>query len=174
MQETGQASIGCTYCTLIAQSSFAMTDAGRARTYRQSPTSRRKDVLEAIDACPVSCMHRVSYKELVELETLRDEINEEDDVFKPKTTSYLPLHVAGMDSDRNRRSSIYHSTKAKCVQDGCRKGCYDCPTYGKGQNPAFLANRKRSDHVRAEHFIHSGELDSSCSSKKLQRRKVDL
>lgn len=52
-------------------------------------------------------MHMVSYDELKEMETSRDE-----ESFGGRT--HVPVHVAGRDSDANRKSSWYHYLKAKC------------------------------------------------------------
>jgi hypothetical protein len=50
----------------------------------------------------------VSYAELKEMETCRDE-----ESFGGRMT-HVPVHVAGRDSDANRKSSWYHYLKAKC------------------------------------------------------------
>eukprot|EP00534_Pseudo-nitzschia_fraudulenta_P003116 CAMPEP_0201136556 /NCGR_PEP_ID=MMETSP0850-20130426/54946_1 /ASSEMBLY_ACC=CAM_ASM_000622 /TAXON_ID=183588 /ORGANISM="Pseudo-nitzschia fraudulenta, Strain WWA7" /LENGTH=579 /DNA_ID=CAMNT_0047407865 /DNA_START=148 /DNA_END=1887 /DNA_ORIENTATION=+ len=159
--------IGCMQCVNIAPSSFTMVESGRARTFSQRVG---EDVEQAVDACPVSCMHRVGFQELSTFETARDGGETQDGKqFAPKSV-HIPLHVAGMDSDRNRRSSWYHSLKAKCVtsSDCPQKGCYDCPCYrNPGENPFFIAKQKKAEHVRAQHFIESGEANSF-------RKAVDL
>ena len=53
-------------------------------------------------------MHMVSYDELKEMESSRD-----SDSFGGRMT-HVPVHVAGRDSDANRKSSWYHYLKAKC------------------------------------------------------------
>jgi len=144
--------IGCMQCVNIAESSFLMMESGRARTFNQRAGV---DVEQAVDACPVSCMHRVSFQELSTFETARDEGDGSLD-----HGGHIPLHVAGMDSDHNRRSSLYHTLKAKCVtSSNCpQKGCYDCPSYrNPGENPFFIAKHKQAEHVRAQHFIQNGE-----------------
>eukprot|EP00536_Pseudo-nitzschia_multiseries_P012785 jgi/Psemu1/309415/fgenesh1_kg.508_\ len=152
--------IGCRKCVDMAPSSFSMMDSGRARTYSQRKTV---DVDFAVDSCPASCMHHVSYDELSAFETARDKA---DLTIDPKTFKQgftpIPLHVAGMDSDHNRRSSWYHTLKFKCfMSPGCpKKGCFDCPFYSKpGGNPYFIAKQKRAEHTRAQHFIETGEAD---------------
>lgn len=142
-----------------------MMDSGRARTYSQRNSA---DVLHAVDACPVSCMHRVSYQELDEYETARDTRGQKLD--EEHRQGHIPLHVAGMDSDVNRRTSLYHSLKAKCVTStSCpQKGCYDCPSYrNPGENPFFIAKQKDAQHARAQHFIETGDADPF-------RKAVDL
>lgn len=156
--------IGCMQCANIAPSSFLMLESGRARTFVQRTGV---DVKEAVDACPVDCMHRVSFQELNTMETARDEMERED---SPHRMRHIPLHVAGMDSDQNRRSSLYHTLQAKCVtSSSCpQKGCYDCPSYRHpGENPFFIAKAKEAEHVRAQHFIKNGDA-------RIFRKYVDL
>lgn len=160
--------IGCKNCANIAPSTFSMTESGRARTFNQRMSV---DVEQAIDSCPVSCMHHVSYQELSAFETARDE---RDSRVDPKNFEQgytpIPLYVAGIDSDVNRRSSCYHTLKFKCfMSTNCpQKGCFDCPFYQKpGGNPFFVAKQKQAGHIRAQHFIESGEAD-------IFRRTVDL
>lgn len=60
--------IGCRNCTNVAPSSFAIEeDFGRARVYRQGADTEEK-LQEAIDTCPVSCIHWVSSPQLALLE----------------------------------------------------------------------------------------------------------
>jgi len=144
--------IGCLKCSNIAPSSFLMLESGRARTFVQRAGV---DVKEAVDACPVNCMHKVSFQELSTMETAREKMED-----SPHRMRHIPLHVAGMDSDQNRRSSLYHTLQAKCVTStSCpQKGCYDCPSYRHpGENPFFIAKHKQAEHVRAQHFIKNGD-----------------
>lgn len=144
-----------------------MKDSGRARTFSQRIGV---DVEQAVDACPVSCMHRVSYQELSAFETARDEGDGRTDHKHLGIRGHIPLHVAGMDSDNNRRSSWYHTLQARCVtSSSCpQKGCYDCPSYqNPGENPFFVAKHKQAEHIRAQQFIENGEAD-------LFRKAVDL
>ena len=153
-------------CVNVAPSSFLMMDSGRARTFKQR---LGVDVEQAVDVCPVSCMHRVSFHELKAFETARDG----DDVTGNKNSphrGHTPLHVTGIDSDSTHRSSLYHALKARCVtsSDCPKKGCYDCPSYGNpGENPFFIAKHKHAEHIRAQHFIKSGEA-------RFFRRAIDL
>lgn len=57
-------------CANVSPSSFMMLDSGRARTFQQR---NAPDVDQAVASCPVNCMHRVSYRELQEFETARDD-----------------------------------------------------------------------------------------------------
>lgn len=60
--------IGCTHCAHVARNTFYIEpDYGRARVVRQDGDS--DDLIqEAIDTCPVDCIHRVDYTELRQLE----------------------------------------------------------------------------------------------------------
>jgi ferredoxin len=63
--------IGCTYCATTARSTFFLEeDHGRARVFDQAGDSEEL-IQEAIDSCPVNCIHYVSYEDLVILETER-------------------------------------------------------------------------------------------------------
>ena len=159
--------IGCMQCANVAPSSFLIMDSGRARTFKQRVGV---DVEQAVDVCPVSCMHRVSFQELKILETARDAVDTMNDNKHSPHRGHTPLHVVGIDSDNNHRSSLYHNLKARCVtsSDCPKKGCYDCPCYrNPGENPFFIAKHKQAEHIRAQHFIKSGEAS-------FFRRTIDL
>jgi ferredoxin len=60
--------IGCRYCTHVAANTFLVEeDWGRSRAIRQDGDSTER-IQEAIDTCPVDCIHWVSYEELPALE----------------------------------------------------------------------------------------------------------
>lgn len=60
--------IGCKHCAHVARNTFYMEpDYGRSRVYRQDGDSE-EIVQEAIDTCPVDCIHWIDYTELKELE----------------------------------------------------------------------------------------------------------
>ncbi|MBE9030555.1 ferredoxin [filamentous cyanobacterium LEGE 11480] len=63
--------IGCQYCSHVARSTFYIEpDYGRSRVISQDSDS--EDLIqEAIDTCPVDCIHWVNYAELAELEEER-------------------------------------------------------------------------------------------------------
>ena len=66
--------IGCTHCAHVARNTFYIEpDYGRARVIRQDGDSE-EIIQEAIDTCPVDCIHRIDYTELKQLE--RDRINQ--------------------------------------------------------------------------------------------------
>ena len=63
--------IGCKHCAHIARSTFYIEpDYGRSRVIRQDGDP--EDIIqEAIDTCPVDCIHWVDYTELKQLEADR-------------------------------------------------------------------------------------------------------
>jgi len=152
--------IGCYNCANIAPAAFKIMDSGRARTFHQR---KGADIDQAIHACPVDCMHSVSFRELQEFETARDEGDgRTDHKHLGHQRGHTPLHVAGMASDNNHRSSWYHTLKHKCLMssDCPQKGCYDCPKYSqRGENPFFKANHVQAEHIRAQHFLDHGDAD---------------
>mmetsp|Transcript_4561 Transcript_4561/g.16615 ORF Transcript_4561/g.16615 Transcript_4561/m.16615 type:complete len:322 (+) Transcript_4561:413-1378(+) len=65
--------IGCTNCAMIARSTFFMEEShGRARVFLQDGDSASA-VEEAINSCPVDCIHPVTFQELQELEDEGDD-----------------------------------------------------------------------------------------------------
>ncbi len=60
--------IGCRYCAHVASNTFLVeSDWGRSRAIRQDGDSTDR-IQEAIDTCPVDCIHWVDYEQLPELE----------------------------------------------------------------------------------------------------------
>lgn len=60
--------IGCRYCAHVATNTFVVeSDWGRSRAVRQDGDSTER-IQEAIDTCPVDCIHWVAYEELPDLE----------------------------------------------------------------------------------------------------------
>lgn len=60
--------IGCRYCAHVACNTFVLEPQwGRSRAIRQDGDSTAR-IQEAIDTCPVDCIHWVAYEELPELE----------------------------------------------------------------------------------------------------------
>ena len=56
--------IGCRYCAHVATNTFVMEpDLGRSRAIRQDGDSTDR-IQEAIDTCPVDCIHWVSFESL--------------------------------------------------------------------------------------------------------------
>ena len=60
--------IGCQYCVHVASNTFMVDDFhGRSRAMRQDGDSC-EIIQEAIDTCPVDCIHWVKFEELDDLE----------------------------------------------------------------------------------------------------------
>ncbi len=60
--------IGCRYCAHVATNTFVVEPTwGRSRAIRQDGDSTER-IQEAIDTCPVDCIHWVAYEELPALE----------------------------------------------------------------------------------------------------------
>jgi len=60
--------IGCRYCAHVATNTFVVEPTwGRSRAIRQDGDSTER-IQEAIDTCPVDCIHWVAYEELPVLE----------------------------------------------------------------------------------------------------------
>ena len=64
--------IGCRYCAHVATNTFVVeADWGRSRVIRQDGDSTDR-IQEAIDTCPVDCIHWVPYEQLPELQRQRE------------------------------------------------------------------------------------------------------
>ena len=64
--------IGCRYCAHVASNTFLMiAETGRCRAIRQDGDSIER-IQEAIDTCPVDCIHWVKFEELDDLENSLD------------------------------------------------------------------------------------------------------
>ena len=64
--------IGCRYCANVASNTFLMEpNHGRSRAMRQDGDSTEV-IQEAIDTCPVDCIHWVDFEEL---DHLKDELD---------------------------------------------------------------------------------------------------
>ena len=60
--------IGCQYCVHVANNTFIVDeDLGRARVIRQNGDTL-ETVQEAMDTCPVDCMHWVEFEDLERLD----------------------------------------------------------------------------------------------------------
>nr|WP_228024483.1 ferredoxin [cf. Phormidesmis sp. LEGE 11477] len=92
--------IGCTHCAHVARNTFYIEpDYGRARVIRQDGDSEAL-VQEAIDTCPVDCIHRVDYTELKQLE--RDRLTQVIPVVG------FPVEKAVITTQRRRRNAKLH------------------------------------------------------------------
>ena len=64
--------IGCRYCAHVATNTFIVDDDyGRSRAIRQDGDNF-ETVQEAIDTCPVDCIHWVKFEKLADLESSLD------------------------------------------------------------------------------------------------------
>ena len=60
--------IGCRYCAHVASNTFVMMpETGRCRAIRQDGDSEER-IQEAIDTCPVDCIHWVPFESLPSLQ----------------------------------------------------------------------------------------------------------
>jgi ferredoxin len=67
--------IGCRYCAHVACNTFLVEeDWGRSRAIRQDGDTTER-IQEAIDTCPVDCIHWVAYEELP---SLRHQLDQQD------------------------------------------------------------------------------------------------
>jgi ferredoxin len=67
--------IGCRYCAHVAANTFVVeANWGRSRAIRQDGDSTER-IQEAIDTCPVDCIHWVAYEELTDLS---EQLNQQD------------------------------------------------------------------------------------------------
>ena len=58
--------VGCRYCAHVATNTFLMDqNTGKCRAIRQDGDSTMV-INEAIDTCPVDCIHWISFEELIE------------------------------------------------------------------------------------------------------------
>ena len=63
--------IGCRYCAHVATNTFVVEPSfGRSRAIRQDGDSSER-IQEAIDTCPVDCIHWVAFEDL---DALRDQL----------------------------------------------------------------------------------------------------
>ncbi len=66
--------IGCRYCTNVASNTFAIEQYfGRSRVFRQDGDST-SIIQEAIDTCPVDCIHWVDFEKLEDLRNQLDQV----------------------------------------------------------------------------------------------------
>ena len=87
--------IGCRYCAHVAGNTFFVEpDWGRSRVLRQDGDSTER-IQEAIDTCPVDCIHWVPYEQLPELQ---EQLSQQD------------LQPLGMPSPARRRRILPRST----------------------------------------------------------------
>lgn len=90
--------IGCKHCAHVARNTFYIEpDCGRSRVIRQDGDSEEV-IQEAIDTCPVDCIHWLDYTKVKQLETER---------------SYQVIPVAGFPVDPSVISAQVRRKKQK-------------------------------------------------------------
>lgn len=86
--------IGCKHCAHVARNTFYIEpDYGRSRVIRQDGDSEEL-IQEAIDTCPVDCIHWVDYTELKKLE--------EERKFQVIPVAGFPVDHAHLTANRRR------------------------------------------------------------------------
>ncbi len=89
--------IGCKHCAHVARNTFYIEpDYGRSRVIRQDGDTDEL-VQEAIDACPVDCIHWVDYTELRKLE--------DDRQYQEIPMAGVPLEQAMVIRNRNKQKA---------------------------------------------------------------------
>jgi ferredoxin len=95
--------IGCKHCAHVARNTFYIEpDYGRSRVIRQDADSE-EIIQEAIDTCPVDCIHWVDYTELRKLEDERK--------YQVIPLVGYPVEAAVVASERRRRKAKLKNTK---------------------------------------------------------------
>ena len=100
--------IGCKYCTFVARNTFYVEPGyGRSRVIRQDGDPEDL-VQEAIDTCPVDCIHWVDYTDLKSLE--------EERKYQVIPVAGFPVSPAVAASESRRKKSL--KDKSKKVRRG--------------------------------------------------------
>ena len=129
------ACIGCTFCADVARSTFYMDEqAGRARVFNQG--GDEPDVIqEAIDTCPVNC---ITYVDLEDLQILESE--REGQVINPASIGIPATWSVSMNAIPPTKAKAFNMAGSLACCNNCPgKGCEECPMYGVGRNPVYLA-----------------------------------
>ena len=99
--------IGCRSCAEVARSTFRMEDDfGAARVYQQCGDNAEV-IEEAVDCCPVDCIHRVSYNELCVLEDHRESMFTSGDMAATQGVGKLSARAEGRDGAPNWRECVH-------------------------------------------------------------------
>ena len=128
--------IGCGLCAALASDTFTMEkERGRGRVYQQG-TAPLSVLEEVQSACPTRCIHSVSWTELKEYETRREDRTSE--------TSPLgrPRHVTGSEFPWQCKGSALDS-HCYATKSCPGNGCFNCPLYTEpGLNPKYGERQK--------------------------------
>lgn len=158
--------IGCKNCALVARNTFFMEEsfAGKARVFNQGGDSEDL-IAEAIESCPVDCIHYVSVEDLRTLEQERLARDENMDF-----NNYADFKRAwtGQDAAVPETKAKYYGSLAmgnRC--NNCpSRGCAQCPMFGVGENPIYL-KRKQARELKKQ---QSGEAERERRDREAQRR----
>ncbi len=97
--------IGCLHCAHVARNTFYIEpDYGRSRVIRQDGDSDEL-IQEAIETCPVDCIHWVDYNELKKLEDERK--------YQVIPLIGYPVEMAVAASERRRKKRKLKSRKSR-------------------------------------------------------------
>jgi len=137
--------IGCTMCAGIAQATFMMEDEhGRARVYQQQGDADSV-ISEAIETCPVNCIHYVPWPELVSLEARRR--NQVIDFFSILRRTEQGTGDPGKAAKGNGALEISGNSGARC--NNCPgNGCKNCPMFSVGGNPEYIMREMKKKKKR--------------------------
>ncbi|MDJ0734458.1 MAG: ferredoxin [Nostocaceae cyanobacterium] len=96
--------IGCKHCAHVARNTFYIEpDYGRSRVIRQDGEPEEV-IQEAIDTCPVDCIHWVDYTELKKLE--------EERKYQVIPVAGLPIGDGATSAQRRRKKQKLQSKKS--------------------------------------------------------------
>ncbi|MBW4425505.1 MAG: ferredoxin [Nostoc desertorum CM1-VF14] len=97
--------IGCKHCAHVARNTFYIEpDYGRSRVVRQDGDAE-EIIQEAIDTCPVDCIHWVDYTELKKLE--------EERKYQVIPLVGYPVEQAVVASERRRKKQKLKTKKSR-------------------------------------------------------------
>ena len=146
--------IGCKNCAFVAPFTFFMEEsfAGKARVFNQHGNGEEL-VDEAIDSCPVNCIHYVSHEDLVTLEGERLERADNIDFnnYAAFKRGWTGQEVAVPETKAKYYGSLAMGTRCNNCPS---RGCAQCPMFGVGQNPIYL----RREAEREERKKKSGQF----------------
>mmetsp|Transcript_2713 Transcript_2713/g.4684 ORF Transcript_2713/g.4684 Transcript_2713/m.4684 type:complete len:213 (+) Transcript_2713:49-687(+) len=140
-------------------------DFGRARVYNQQGDSAEA-VGEAIDCCPVNCIHYVSIEDLVTLE--RERLGVEV-TFNNYGHFKQALVLSGGESGSASatKAKFYDNAGTRC--NNCpSRGCAQCPMFGVGENPIYLERKAAREQRRRQ----SGKAEQE-EKDKARRSLID-
>ena len=140
--------IGCTNCACVAPATFFMEDDyGRARVFQQQGDATGI-IKEAIETCPVDCIHYVPWEELRSLEGQR------------RGLVYENTAIAYVNPAKSQQLQISGNNAMRC--GNCPgNGCAKCPMYGVGANPEYVKKRAEKRRKRAQRERESLGIDDA-------------